>query len=165
MVMHMSLTQVLQGKRILVVDDEPDVLDVIREQLVMCQLDTADSFDSAKVLIQSREYDLIVLDIMGVNGFELLEIARDKNQHACMLTAHAVSVDSVNRSLKRGAVSFIPKDELARLPEYIAEILQGLEQGKSHWKKLFDRLGPFFKKKLGISWEDLERPGDPPYTY
>jgi hypothetical protein len=30
--------------------------------------------------------------------------------------------------------------------------------GKSHWKKLFLRLGPLFKKKFGIVWEQLEKP-------
>jgi hypothetical protein len=40
-----------------------------------------------------------------------------------------------------------------------------LEEGKSHWKKLFERLGPFFKKKLGVLWEDLDKSQFPPTYY
>ena len=36
----------------------------------------------------------------------------------------------------------------------MAEILEDLEQGQTHWAKLFKRLGPFFKEKLGVLWED-----------
>jgi hypothetical protein len=82
-----------------------------------------------------------------------------------MLTSHAINVESLNKSVQLGAVSFLPKDDLYRLPELVIEILEGLEEGRSHWKKLFDRLGPFFKERLGVSWEDLEKPGSPPYAY
>jgi hypothetical protein len=102
---------------------------------------------------------------MGVNGLELLAQASMRGTPATMLTAHAINVNSLNRSIRLGAVSFIPKDELVRLPEYIAEILEGLEQGHTHWRNLFNRLGPFFRDRLGIVWEDLESPPSPPYLY
>jgi hypothetical protein len=44
----------------------------------------------------------------------------------------------------------------------VAEILGELAQGKTHWGKLFQRLGPFFKEKLGVLWEDVEREQKPP---
>jgi hypothetical protein len=71
-----------------------------------------------------------------------------------MLTAHAINVESLNLAVKLGAVSFLPKEELPRLPELVAEILEDLEKGQTHWAKLFKRLGPFFKEKLGVMWED-----------
>ena len=43
--------------------------------------------------------------------------------HAAMLTAHAITTESINKALKLGAVSFLPKEELDRLPELVAEIL------------------------------------------
>jgi hypothetical protein len=82
-----------------------------------------------------------------------------------MLTAHAINVESLNLALKLGAVSFLPKDEMTRLPELVAEILERLEAGKSHWTRLFERLGPFFQEKLGVVWEDLEKPPYPPYVW
>ncbi|MBI4965983.1 MAG: response regulator [Desulfomonile tiedjei] len=154
---------VLKGKRILAVDDEPDVLEVIKEQLSGIEVMTADTFDRAQRLIDSQRFDLVILDIMGVNGFDLLKSCRDRKMPAAMLTARAVNVESVNRSLKLGAVSFLPKEELPTLRELVAEILEDLERGESHWKRLFDRLGPMFKEKFGIIWEDLEKPGPPIY--
>jgi DNA-binding NtrC family response regulator len=156
---------ILKEKRILAVDDEPDILDTIKEVLSECVVAVAGDFDAAKDLIHAERFDLVVLDIMGVNGFALLEECQKRNMPAAMLTAHAVNVESLNRSLRLGAVSFLPKEELARLPELVAEILEGLEKGQSHWPRLFARLGPFFKERLGITWEDLEKPSHPPYSY
>jgi DNA-binding NtrC family response regulator len=146
--------QILEGKRILVVDDEPDVCETVKEALASSQVVTAGSFDEALARITSESFDLVILDIMGVNGFALLEACRANKLPAAMLTAHAVNVESLNLAVKLGAVSFLPKEALQRLPELIAEILEGLEQGQTHWAKLFKRLGPFFKEKLGILWED-----------
>jgi DNA-binding NtrC family response regulator len=154
---------VLTGKRILAVDDEPDVLEVIREELPTCVVTTARDFTAAKRIIENENFDHIILDIMGVRGFDLLEVAYKKGIPAAMLTGHAITVDSLNRSLKLGAASFLPKDELARLPESVAEILESLAKGESHWPRLFKRLGPFFKEKLGLVWEDLEKLPHPPY--
>ena len=161
----MANLSLLEGKRILAVDDEPDVLEVIKEQLPQCQVTTASNYEAAQHHIVNENFDLVILDIMGVNGFALLEECRKRGLFAAMLTAHAVSVDSLNRSIRLGAVSFLPKDELARLPELIAEILEGLAEGRTHWQQLFKRLGPFFKERLGVTWEDLEKPRTPPYMY
>lgn len=156
---------ILKGKRILAVDDEPDVLDVIKEELPTCEVITARNFATARESILNETFDLVILDIMGVDGFALLDECGKRRVPAAMLTAHAVDVESLNRSLRLGAVSFIPKEELVRLPELVAEILEGLAEGRSHWPRLFQRLGPFFKEKLGVVWDDLEKPPYPPYYY
>jgi DNA-binding NtrC family response regulator len=144
------------------VDDEPDVLEVIEENLSDCAVTTATGFDEAIALIRERDFDLVILDIMGVNGFSLLKECRNRNLPAAMLTAQCMNVESINRAVREGAVSFLPKQDLETLPDILAEILEGLEQGKSHWKKLFERLGPYFKEKLGVVWADLEKPPFPP---
>ena len=48
------------------------------EVLEHCDVDTAKDFKTAKQLLNSKTYDLVVLDIMGVQGYDLLEIAREK---------------------------------------------------------------------------------------
>lgn len=155
--------QILQGKRILVVDDEPDVLDTVVEVLAASQVVTAETFDEARALIAAESFDLVILDIMGVNGFALLDACRVKRLPAAMLTAHAVNVESLNLAVKLGAVSFLPKEEIHRLPELVAEILEGLEQGQTHWAKLFKRLRPFFEEKLGVMWENDKSKFPPNY--
>lgn len=146
--------QILENKKILVVDDEPDVLDTAVELLASSEVTTARSFDDARRLIGDGSYDLVILDIMGVDGFGLLECCVGNKLPAAMLTAHAVNAESLNKAVAMGAVSFLPKEELYRLPELVAEILEGLARGHTHWQKLFARLETFFKDKLGISWEE-----------
>lgn len=152
---------ILKGKTILAIDDEPDVLEVVKEQLDTSDVVTATDYEGAKKLIEGRQFDLVILDIMGVNGFELLELCTARGLPAAMMTARATDIRSINRSMKLGAVSFLPKEELGALDELTAEILQGLEEGKSHWHKLFKRLGPLFKERFGIVWEDIEKPARP----
>ena len=157
--------EILREKEFLAVDDEPDILEVIVEEFPESRVTVAGNFEAAFNLIRDRRFDLIILDIMGVNGLELLVHCRKRGMPATMLTAHAINVESLNRSIQLGAVSFIPKDELIRLPEYIAEILQGLEHGHTHWRRLFERLESYFQDRLGIVWEDLGKPPNPPYSY
>ena len=59
-------------------DDEPDVLELIKEQLDDSEVVTAGDFARAKQLIETETFDLIILDIMGVNGFELLKPASER---------------------------------------------------------------------------------------
>ncbi len=151
----------LAEKKFLAVDDEPDVLEVIKEAFPSSIVMTAQDFDSGLKLINEDIFDLVILDIMGVNGFELLKACRDRHLPAAMLTSKAINVESLNQAIREGAVSFLPKEELHRLPEVVAEILGELEEGRSHWSKLFQRLGSFFEKKLGTSWKDLETPPYP----
>lgn len=146
--------EALKGKRLLVVDDEPDVLDIVQELLETADLRTAGNFEEAKSLIENESFDLAILDIMGVDGFSLLKTCRAKNIPATMLTAHSMSRDSLNKAREYGAVSFLPKNELSRLPELVVEILGSVEKGETHWIMLFKRLGPFFKEHLGLLWED-----------
>lgn len=149
-------TQTLNGKRILVVDDEPDILETVSEVLHTAKVVSVGSFDEARELIAKESFDLVILDIMGVNGFALLEACRANKLPAAMLTAHAVNVESLNVAVRLGAVSFLPKEELKRLPELVAEILEDLAKGQTHWARLFKRFGPFFKERLGVLWEDEE---------
>lgn len=154
----MENLEILKDKKILAVDDEPDVLETICEELSSAKVVTAQDFESARKLIETEKFDLAILDIMGVNGFQLLELCSEKGLPAAMLTAKATDIRSMNRSINLGAVSFLPKEEMGSLEALTSEILQGLQEGKSHWRRLFDRLGPLFKEKFGIVWEDLEKP-------
>ena len=45
----------------------------------MCDVEKASTFDEAKDLLENRAFDVAILDIMGVYGYELLKIAKEKN--------------------------------------------------------------------------------------
>ena len=95
----MKPEKIIAGKYVLIVDDEQDVLDTLVDILDICKLDTASSFSEAKKLLKENPYDIAVLDIMGVDGYELLKIANSQNIPAVMLTAHALSSDNLKRSI------------------------------------------------------------------
>ncbi len=161
----MSDKDILKGKRILAVDDEPDVLEVIREQLESAEVTTARDFEPARSLIEEETFDLVILDIMGVRGFDLLPITREKRIPAVMLTAHALTPESLQESVNKGAVSFLPKEELASLADLIGEILQEVEEGRTHWPKLIERLGPTFRDLWGQMWDRIRFPDDPKISW
>ena len=69
----------LAGKRILAVDDEPDILESIEDILEGSIVDCAGDYSSASEKLKMNRYDLVILDIMGVNGLKLLEEAVERN--------------------------------------------------------------------------------------
>ena len=87
----------LKDKVILVVDDEPDVLATVEEELDMALIHKAGDYDTALQYLLSYTYDVVILDIMGVNGFELLKNAVSRGFPAVMLTAHAVTTDALKK--------------------------------------------------------------------
>jgi len=99
----MPQDSLLKGKRLLIVDDEPDVLEVLEEMLDMCEVSKATTFEDAGELLKKNDFDMAILDIMGVDGYKLLNIAKQKNITVVMLTAHALNPDNLVKSIKEGA--------------------------------------------------------------
>ena len=154
----MSSEKILKGKKILIVDDEPDVLESIIELLDMCRIDTASSFEDGKRLMEDQSYDIAILDIMGVKGFDLLKIANNQKIPALMLTAHALSKESLKKSAQSGAAYFAPKDKMADIEIFVTDVLMALEMEKSTWKKWLERLGGFYDKRFqGTEWREQEK--------
>jgi DNA-binding response OmpR family regulator len=154
----MSDSNLLDGKKILAVDDEKDVLDTLVDLLPMCEVVQAASFEEAQKLFESEPFDLAILDIMGVNGYGLLGIATRKNIPAVMLTAHAWSPDNLMRSLKEGAVSYLPKEELANISDYLNDVLRAHEEGRNPWDSWHDRMPTtYFEKRFGAAWQNTNK--------
>ncbi len=154
----MDPRKVIMGKRILIVDDEKDILDLLTELLELGKIDTAQSFEEAKGLIERYEYDIAVLDIMGVKGFELLKITNKKGIPALMLTAHALTEESLKKSAENGAAYYVPKDEINRISTFVADVLEAKEKNKNPWVRWFDRLGSSFDVIFtGPNWRENEK--------
>lgn len=150
---------ILDNKKILAVDDEPDVLATLREEIESscsgCVIDTATSYDEAVKSLTSNDYDLIILDIMGVRGFDLLEIAVKKDLKAVMLTANALSTENLKRSYDMGARAYLPKQKLGEIVPFLEDALKyEFEPG---WKRLFESLGEVLTDVLGRDWEKIEK--------
>jgi len=154
----MTSQNILKGKRILIVDDEPDVLESLIELLDMCKIDTASSFEDGKRLMEDQSYALAILDIMGVRGFELLKIANHQKIPALMLTAHALSEENLKKSAEDGAAYFAPKDKMADIEFFVADVFTALKMKKSTWEKWLDRLGGFYDNRFhGTNWREQEK--------
>lgn len=147
----------LKGKNILAVDDEEDVLGTIEEALEGSNVDTALDYQTAVEKISSRKYDLAVLDIMGVDGLKLLDKTVDRGIPTVMLTAHALSPETLMAAVRKGAISYLPKEKLAEIEEILNELLAALAEGKPTWKILFEKLGDFFDEKFGPDWKDKDK--------
>jgi DNA-binding response OmpR family regulator len=147
-----SNENVLSGKAILIVDDEPDVLETIREILEQCHVETAGSFASAQQLLETNTYDLVILDIMGVQGLHLLDAAVRRNFPAVMLTAPALSPEYILESMQRGAVSYLPKEDLAHLDSLLQELFAMLDSGESPWPSTMKRLEPLLDDRFPSDW-------------
>ena len=143
----------LEGKQILIVDDEPDVLESLEDLLSMCEVSTASNFQDAKEKLQTQYFDITVLDIMGVEGYDLLELANQREVPAVMLTAHALSPENMVKSYKEGAASYLPKEEMVNIASFLNEILEAKAKGKNTWIRWYDRMGSFFEKRFGKDWK------------
>ena len=148
------MDDILKGKRILIVDDEPDILETLSEMLEMCFTDTAPNFETAQKFLSKNDYDVAIFDIMGVKGYDLLKLANKKGIPALMLTAHALSPDNLVRSIKGGARSYVPKDKISEITTFLAEILESRDKGIEKEGTWFARLKPFFDKKFGTKWRE-----------
>ena len=115
--------KILEGKKILVVDDEPDILETVIDLFDSSHIVTAGSFEEAREKIAKESFDLVILDIMGVNGFELLKTSVKRGFPTVMLTAYALTPEALEKSIKLGAVSFLPKEKMSDLDEFLADVV------------------------------------------
>jgi DNA-binding NtrC family response regulator len=153
----MTAQDLLEGKRMLLVDDEPDVLDTLADLLSTSETVKASNFNAAKNYMETEYFDLAILDIMGVEGYQLLEIANQRKVMAVMLTAHALSPENIVKSFREGAASYLPKEEIVNIASFLNDVFEAQEQGKSTWARWYDRLSAFFEKKFGSQWQDDEK--------
>ena len=150
----MADAKILEGKKVLLVDDEPDVLEALEEALDMCDIDTSTEYETAKHLLESKNYDIAVLDIMGVNGYELLAVAHEKGIPAVMLTAHALSADNFAKSMDGGACAYLPKDRLFEIDVFLTDVLGDGIKNRGVPGMWFDRLKGYYENKFGPGWFD-----------
>ena len=153
----MASEDILKGKKILVVDDERDILETLVDILEVCDVETASTFEAAKDMLENTQYDAAVLDIMGVKGFDLLEIATEKKIPALMLTAHGLNPDNLVGSIKLGAKSYIPKEKMFEIDIYLKEILLAKQKGIEKPGNWLDRLDSFFDNRFGPGWKHKDK--------
>ena len=115
------------------VDDEPDVLDLVTYNLGQAGFQTDTAVDGAEALRKARSInpDLILLDLMlpEMDGLEVCKLLRrDPKTSAIpiiMLTARASEIDRI-LGLELGATDYVPKPFSPR--ELVLRVKKRLEQ-------------------------------------
>lgn len=119
--------------RILVVDDESSITDMVRMFLSKngYSCDTASDGGEAAELIEQKRYDLILLDIMlpVIDGYDLIEYIKQYNTPVIFITAKA-SVENRVRGLRLGAEDYIIK------PFDLEELLARIETVLRRYNKV-----------------------------
>jgi CheY-like chemotaxis protein len=145
----------LKDKVVLVVDDERDVLETVADELDTSVVHKALDFETGKQYLLSYTYDVVILDIMGVNGFELLKVSVSRGFPTVMLTAHALTPEALKKSIRLGAVTFLPKERIADLRGFLEEVV--MNGDKPLWIRFFDQLSGYFNKRFGPDWKEKDR--------
>ena len=121
--------------RLLVIDDEPDVRELLRELLERAGYDTREASDGREGLreLYATPMDLVILDVTmpGLDGWATLERIRDVSDvPVLMLTARGTELERV-RGLKAGADDYVTKpfgrQELLARVETLLRRPRGLE--------------------------------------
>lgn len=105
--------QAMNGARVLVVDDEADIRELVRallERAGALVREAADGRDALRLLDDARP-DVIVLDVTmpGFDGWQTLERIRDLSDvPVLMLTGHDQELEKV-RGLRAGADDYVTK--------------------------------------------------------
>ncbi len=133
--------------KILVVEDEPDILEMVRYNLDQAGLDVATAEDAERALLWIQEVlpDLIILDLMlpGIDGLDMCrQLKRDvrtRQVPILMLTARKEEVDRIV-GLELGADDYVVKPFSPRELVLRVRAILRRSQGSEQWAENADVL-------------------------
>ena len=153
----------MRAQRVLVVDDEAGIREIVRRYLEQEGFEVAEAVDGETALGVARELhpDLVVLDVMmpGIDGIEVLRMLRGESDvSVILLTARAEEVDKLV-GLSVGADDYITKPFSPR--ELVARVKTVLRRGQGGpVGEIADRLD-FVGLGIDLARREVERDGRP----
>jgi two-component system, OmpR family, KDP operon response regulator KdpE len=116
--------------RVLIVEDDPNIVDLIRSNLAVRGFDTLVSFDGSKALtmLETEQPDMVLLDLMlpEIDGFELCRQIRERSPVAIIVvSARGGERDKVT-ALNVGADDYMTKP--FGIEELLARIIATLRR-------------------------------------
>jgi DNA-binding NtrC family response regulator len=152
---------ILNNKKILAVDDEPDVLDSVEKEILAvapnCYFYKATEYQTAMELLVSYTYDLIILGNIGVGGFDLLDINMNRPVRfpVVMLTDHTLNPQALRRSIEMGSRACLPKEKLGDVVPFLEDVLR--YENLPGWARLFQNVRGFFNARWGENWKKTDK--------
>lgn len=123
--------------KILIVEDEKAISDLIKINLLDAGYDCACAYDGIQAadMVESTTYDLVLLDIMlpKLDGYELIKYIQSYDIPVIFLTAKNNTADKV-KGLKLGAEDYVTK------PFEIVELLARIQTVLRRFKKTGEEL-------------------------
>ena len=104
----------MKSARALIVDDDPDILEVLEMRLQSMGLDVAlaRNYREAVTLLDDRGFDVALVDLRmePVNGLKLMEAAHERQPRlpVLIMTAHG-TIDNAIEAVRQGAFDYLTK--------------------------------------------------------
>ncbi len=140
----------MSKQRVLVVDDEPDIRELLEITLLRMGLDTrcAEDFSSATRYLQDETFDLCLTDMKlpDGDGIALVEFIQQHcpNTPSAVITAHG-SIDLAIKAMKSGAFDFVSKpvslEKLRNLVEQALTLPSDTQQISSFTESKYQIIG------------------------
>lgn len=149
----MTAASDIDGLKVLIIDDETDILETLDELLYKCDVETASDYETGARMLATEKYDVTIIDIMGVRGFDLLISTNQNGIPALILTSHGLSPENLVRSINSGANGYLPKDKMIEIEDFIVDLLEAEKNGQKHEHLWLKKLAPYFDQKFGKNWK------------
>jgi light-regulated signal transduction histidine kinase (bacteriophytochrome) len=151
--------------KVLLLEDSPKDTDIIREFLIDAgynlKIDCTAAENEFVSFLRTREYDIILSDfkLPGFDGFAALRLAMEICPRVPFIcVSGSIGEDAAVELLKNGAVDYILKDRLIRLPSAIQraiEVAKVKEERKKAVQEIF-RLNEELEQRVIQRTEQLE---------
>ena len=123
------------NEKLLIVDDEPDILDTLKNALAMknYQVQCVQNGEQAISLYETEPFDLVITDVRmpGIDGVKILQRIKEIDEHAAViiLTGYASVEDAVKTLKNNGALDYLTKP-LADIDTLYISVERALDKRK-----------------------------------
>jgi len=144
-------------RRILVVDDEPNIRLSFRYGLLSDEWEVEEAASGAEAVAKASQtpFDLMLLDLRmpGLDGIQVLQKLNEKQVRvpAVMVSAHATT-DTVIQAIQRGTLDFLTKPVTPdQLRSAIREVLERFDFARAHERSTIDSRPLSDEEKLKLA--------------
>jgi len=152
---------ILNHKWILLVDNEPDVLIVLEEEILKiapnCHIDKTTHYKNAAERLASFTYDLVILDSLTGRSSDLLSraVTRFHPFPVVILTSRSSDQGVLKGFLKMGAQICLPKQNSGDIIPFLEDVVR--HESFPRWKRLLEESTGLFRSKLKSGWREESR--------